>query len=250
MATSNAQLGFNRTGIDTARERADAMVEATEEFCGPSESDGAPIALVRGNYAREVDPMGSVPPPATLTGAVKVAKDALLGRRPTQLIDKLGERLAFERTGARLYEVILGKLEQEPAFPGGPTAEEVKRILLQEYAHFRLVEEIIRRVGGDPTVVTPSANLHCTMTAGVVSVVVDPRSTMEQCLEAALVAELIDSEGWDTLLEFVTDAEQKDFVEYIHEAIADEADHLMLVRRWLAAAQDRDTSLPVVSGVF
>lgn len=247
MATSNAQIGLNRTGIDIARDRADAMVEATEEFNGPTATNGASIALVRESYAREVDPMGSVPPPATLTGAMKIAKDALLGRRPAQLLDKLGERLAFERTGARLYEVILGKLEQEPAFPGGPTVEEVKRILLQEYAHFRLVEEIIRGVGGDPTVVTPSANLHATMTSGVVCVVVDPRTTLEQCLEAALVAELIDSEGWDTLLEFVTDAGQEDVLEYVNKAIADEADHLALVRQWLAAAQDREAPPPALA---
>lgn len=248
MATSNAQIGFNRTGIDIARERADAMVQATEEFNGPTQTNSASIVSVRGDYSREADPMGSVPPPATLTGAIKIAKDALLGRRPTQLLDKLGERLAFERTGARLYEGILGKLERETAFPGGPTVEEIKRILLQEYAHFRLVEEIIRGVGGDPTVVTPSANLHATMTAGVVSVVVDPRTTLEQCLEAALVAELIDGEGWDTLLEFMMDAGQEDVIEYVHKAIADEADHLALVRQWLAAAQDRDAPPGAVAG--
>jgi hypothetical protein len=239
MATSNADLGFNRTGVDLARDRADAMLEATQEFRVPATTDGSAIAEVRDAYSREVDPMGSVPPPATLSGTIKAAKDALLGRRPAQLIDKLGERLAFERTGARLYEVILGKLERQSAFSGGPTAAEVQRIILQESAHFRLLEDIIRRLGGDPTVVTPSANLHGTMTAGIISVVVDPRTTLEQCLEAALLAELADNEGWETLFAFLDDAGRTDLTENVAMAIDDEVVHLAQVRRWLAAAQER-----------
>jgi hypothetical protein len=243
MATANTPIGLNRTGIDLARDRADAMLEATEEFNSFAEIDGESIALVRSAYAMEVDPMGSLPPPATLKGAMKAAKDTLLGRHPTQLLDKLGERLAFERTGTRLYDVILGKLEQGSGFPGGPTTAEVERIRGQEYDHFRLVERIIRLVGGDPTVITPSANLHSTMTHGIIAVVVDPRTTLEQCLEAALLAELGDNECWQTLLEFLIDAERTDVLLEVREAIQHEADHLVHVRRWLAAAQERDRSL-------
>jgi len=240
MATTNAEVGFNRTGIETARNNANAMLEAAEEFRVDSESDGESIALVRDLYAREADPMGSVPPPATVGGTVKALAGLLTGARPQQLLDKLGERLAFERTGTRLYEVIRGKVQHQAGFAGGPTLDEIERILLQEYAHFRLAEDLIRRLGGDPTVVTPSANLHGTMTAGIVAVAVDPRTTLEQCLEAALLAELADNEGWETLLEFVIEAGESEVIEYVRKAISDEADHLAHVRRWLAAAQNRD----------
>lgn len=253
MATSSAPLGFNRTGIETARTNADAMLDAIDEFSVGAVLGGKTIALVRDDYARDAEPLGSVPPPTTIGGALKTAAGALLGGEPVRLLDKLGERLAFERTGTRLYEVIRGKVEYEPGFPGGPTLEEVDRILLQEYSHFRLVEEIIRREGGDPTVVTPSANLHATMTAGVLAVVVDPRTSVEQCLEAALLAELVDSEGWETLLEFLLEGDHGDVIEYVRKAIDDEADHLALVRRWLRAAQDRDPEPPdeiVESSVF
>ena len=40
---------------------------------------------------------------------LKTALNKLTGVSPEMLIDKLGERLAFERTGVRLYEALLAK---------------------------------------------------------------------------------------------------------------------------------------------
>ena len=36
-------------------------------------------------------------------------------------MDKIGERLAFERTGTRLYEALVSKHEAFGSFPGGPS---------------------------------------------------------------------------------------------------------------------------------
>jgi hypothetical protein len=235
------EIGINRTGIATSKGRAEAMLEAAQTFSVVAESDATPVAEVRARYAEESDPVGSVPPPPSIKGAVKAVAGELLGNQPFQLIDKLGERHAFERTGARLYEAILGKLRHEGEFAGGPTIEEIERIVLQEYSHFRLIDSIIRRIGGDPTVVTPSANLHATMSAGILAVAVDPRTTLVQSLEAALLAELTDNEGWETLLELLVEGKETVELEDVQQAVRDESDHLALVRSWLAAAQDRET---------
>lgn len=59
-------------------------------------------------------------------------------------------------------------------------------------------------------------------------------------LEAALVAELTDNEGWETLLELLLAAVKNEIAEDVNEAIIEEAEHLSLVRTWLANAQERN----------
>jgi hypothetical protein len=66
--------------------------------------DERAISDIRELFAKEAEPVGSVPPPVGLQGMVSTAVKAVKGARPTQFVDKLGERLGFERTGVRLYE--------------------------------------------------------------------------------------------------------------------------------------------------
>jgi hypothetical protein len=42
------------------------------------------------------------------------------------LVDKLGERLAFERSGTRLYETLLSKFDSYGPFEGGPERAELE----------------------------------------------------------------------------------------------------------------------------
>ena len=107
---NEVHVGTNRTGAALAPERIEAMIAGTEEFYPSSEGDGSAIIAVRAEYAQEAEPIGTVPPPATLKGIAKTAFKALKGGEPTLFLDKLGERLAFERTGTRLYEALLGKI--------------------------------------------------------------------------------------------------------------------------------------------
>lgn len=239
MATTHADMGMNRTGIGTSPRLSDHMVDATKEFHPSHAGDERQIAYVRGDYARDADPLGSVPPPPSLKGMAKTALQGLKAARPAQFIDKLGERLGFERSGVRIYEALLSKYDITGGFSGGPERTELEKILNQEYEHFRMLEEAIRHLGGDPTVLTPSANFHATMSSGIVAAVVDPRTSFAQCLEAALVIELADNDCWDALVQLADQAGQNDLVTKFEQAIRDERDHLMKVRNWLARAQDR-----------
>ena len=56
-----------------------------------------------------LDPIGTVPLPGTVKGMAKTSVQKVMGRHPEVLIDALGDRLAFERTGTRLYDAFLGK---------------------------------------------------------------------------------------------------------------------------------------------
>jgi rubrerythrin len=159
--------------------------------------------------------------------------------RPTQFVDKLGERLAFERTGVRLYGALISKFDTFGSFEGGPTREALVEIMNQEYQHFMLLTEAVAQVGGDPTVVTPSADLHATMTNGVMAVMVDPRTSLAQCLEAALLAELADNAAWEALAELAMQNGEDDLAARFEAARSQEAVHLENVKSWIAAAQKR-----------
>jgi len=239
MSTTHAEIGHNRTGIGTAREFSDAMLEGTSEFLPSAVGDERDIARVREDYAKDADPLGSVPPPATLGDAVRTAAQGIRGLRPTQFIDKLGERLAFERSGVRLYEALLSKFSVFGSFEGGPTRDELELQMREEYEHFRMLTEAVTSVGGDPTVVTPSADLHATMTKGILEVMVDPRTTFVQCLEALLVVELADNECWESLTELAQQSGARELATAFDAAREEEAEHLENVRTWLAAAQNR-----------
>ncbi len=239
MATTQTEMGHNRTGIATSPKLTQEMIAGGQEFPPSPSGDENVIALVRGEYARDAEPLGTVPPPTTLTGAAKTALRGAKGLRPTQFIDKLGERLAFERTGVRLYEALISKFDAFGSFDGGPTREMLVDIMHEEYQHFALLSEAVTKLGGDPTVITPSADLHATMTAGVMAVMVDPRTTFAQCLEAALVAELADNAAWEALTELASQNGDDELAGLFEAAASEEVVHLENVKRWLAMAQKR-----------
>jgi rubrerythrin len=237
---ASATVGGNRTGISRSPELAAKMIEAPAEFPPSSRGNAAAFAAMRVEYAGAGEPVGSMPAPSSVTQAAVTGIRALAGGHPMLFLDKLGERLAFERTGTRLYEALIGKADAPDArFKGGPGREDLVLIRDQEVAHLHLLEDVIRRLGGDPTVVTPSANLQATASQGIPAVLADPRTTLRECLDAILVAELADNDGWTALVELAGNAGDEEAVSGFTRALAEERDHLEKVRTWLAAAQGR-----------
>jgi hypothetical protein len=197
------------------------MPGATREFPPSSAGSAEAIAEIRVAYAREGATPGETPAPLTL------------------LLDKLGERLAFEHAGARLYEALLSKHRAYGAFAGGPGAEDLLHILTEEYEHGDLLERAIKDLGGDPTALTPSANVAVNLSAGLPQVLADPRTDLLQSLEAIVVAELADNECWAVLEQLAGQAGHEALVRGCRAAIGHEREHLRKVRLWIAAGQGR-----------
>ena len=161
------QKGDNRTGIMTSGRRGEEMLAATREFPPSSEGTAQAIADVRIAYAEAAEGLGKTPAPASVKDKAKAAVKAATGGQPTLLMDKLGERLAFEHAGARLYEALLSKHQAYGSFAGGPSADDLLHILTEEYEHADLLQQAIKELGGDPTALTPSANLAASISAGL-----------------------------------------------------------------------------------
>jgi rubrerythrin len=234
-----APLGTNLTGITSAPQRSQEMLAGMEEFPPTSQGSVQDIAQVRIAYAQLAEPLGSVPRPPTIKGKVETAVHAIKGENPTLFLDKLGERLAFERAGTRLYEALISKYDAFGSFSSGPSRDDLEHVRQEEYRHFTLLQSAIEQLGGDPTAVTPSANLQTTAAHGIHEVIVDPRTTLLQSLEAALIVELADNACWEALIELAQEASQDTFVQQFQEALKHEQDHLEKVHAWVAAGQGR-----------
>ncbi len=215
------QTGSNRTGISTSPELARDMQDGTREFPPTSRDGDERISKVRATYAKEGIAFGSIPS--------EVKKEL------APLIDKLGARLAFERTGTRLYEGLIDKLEAYGSFTGGPEKSDLERIRDQEREHFEMLTSAIAELGGDPTAVTPSADLQLTVGQGVPAVIADPRTSLLESLEAILVAELADNDSWQMLMELARKSGQQELASSCQRALLEEQEHLESVRTWLAA---------------
>src|SRR5574338_284903 len=198
----------NRTGMARARDR-NRMRESAEGFVPVGNSEE--FRRMRMSAREGAPPIGTVPPPASLAGTAKQALQAVRGKNVNVLMDKLGERLAFERTGVRLYDALIEKLRQSGSFDGG--------------------------LDGDPTAMTPSADLAGVVSSGVVKAVTDARTTLKEGLEAILVAELADGDAWARLIELTEQiGGQDELVSTLRAAATTEARHLEQVRRWVVAA--------------
>jgi rubrerythrin len=150
------------------------------------------------------------------------------------LMDKLGERLAFERSGTRLYDALMAKCqaEKKSAVP----MNDLQHIRDEEAEHFALVGAAIESLGGDPTAQTPSADVTGVEGMGLMQVLTDPKTTVAQALHAILVAEMTDNAGWEELVELTTQVGNDDLVERFIKAHEEELEHLRKVQAWYKAA--------------
>jgi rubrerythrin len=224
-------MGMNRSGIDMALEGAEQMVQAVREFPPSSPGGEQTLAEYRSSYVTEAEPIGTVPMPGTLKGAAKAGMQKLLGRHAEVLIDKLGGRLAFERTGTRLYDALLSKYQirtdEAPSLP----IEQLQQFRAEEAAHIGLVWDALRQLGADPTAVTPMADTNAVASIGLMQIISDPRMSIAQSIHAIHIAELADNDGWQILIKLALQLGQDDMAAQFKQALAEEDRHLAVIRQ-------------------
>lgn len=214
------EIGMNHSGMLVAEDGGQKMLENID-LTRPNGGDERALAKVRLEYARESDPVGTLPEPRQ-SGIAAV------------LMDKLGERLAFERSGTRLYDALIVKCAADPS--ASVPANELEHIRDEEALHFALLGAAIESLGGDPTAQTPSADVAGVEGMGLMQVLNDPKTTVVQGLHAILVAEMTDNAAWDELIELTSEIGNADLVGRFTQAREEEAEHLEKVLGWYKAA--------------
>ncbi len=223
--------GMNRTGIQMSPFDSAALERDIRSLMPPASGDPEEIAHIRSAYIADADELGSVPPPATMKGLLTTGTAALLGKLPQLMLDKLGERLAFERMGVRLYDVLIDKVD---ALEKSGNATVPLPVLIQireeEAQHFAMLARAIQSLGGDPTVQTPSADLAGIESLGLLQAVSDPRTTVAQSLHAILLAEMADNGGWEVLVALADEQQHDAMAAEFLTALSNERDHLRFIR--------------------
>jgi len=226
------KVGMNRTGIDMSPVESKKMMEGMKTPSVPQEGDMNQIVEERSIYIREATPLGSVPFPGTLKGVTSIVAKKLVGQNPEVLIDKLSERLAFERTGTRLYDALITKCEAMDAEAFGIPMQTLREFRNEEHRHFMLVRAAMESLGADPTAQTPCADTNGVMAMGIGQVLTDPRTSIPQCMEAILAAELVDNDGWRFLIRLAQEMNLDQMAKDFQTALSEEDNHLENVRRW------------------
>jgi hypothetical protein len=226
---------------------------------------GAPtdeIGAQRVGEAKRADPVGGRPQPGHHAGSeVRTRGEAgaridpsddgpaadeisrLEGDKGRLFLDLLGERLAFERTSVRLYEALMVKLESADNYPGRPTQDELVRLRDQELAHFHLLTGAIERLGGDPTQVTPSADVSATTTAGALEALGDPRTSLLLSLKVMVGMELVDKDAWETLQDLAERFGLAATARVFQRSADKEEEQLAVVRTWLARCLEAEAGI-------
>lgn len=227
------ELGMNKTGIGTSPIDSKDLEKGAEESSPSSPGSEQNLADMRIDVIASAASIGTMPPPTSVKGAVTSIIEGIT-KNPGVFLDKLGERLAFERTGTRLYEALLAKLDARGSYDGGPSRELLREFHDEELRHFHVLKSAIESMGADPTALTPSADIAGVEAMGVVQVITDPRTTLVQSLHAMLVAELADGEGWDFLIELAGSLGHDAMADDFRDALRAEERHLAHVRQWVA----------------
>lgn len=229
--TTGTQMGKNKTGVQMSPKDIERMVKNVEES-GTEAANGSGIAAVRTSYITEAEPVGTVPMPGTVKGAAKAGMKKLTGKNPEVFIDMLGERLAFERGGVRLYESMLTKCQATPEKIPGMSTDQLAHFRDEEAKHFRWIADALETLGADSTAQTPGADVTGIESMGIMQVMDDPRTTLSQSLHALLVAELADHDGWELLIKLADDMGQDEMAKNFRQALKEEEEHLSHVRSW------------------
>lgn len=241
--SNKTKIGMNRTGIALSPRMGPEMLEAVDRYHPTPNLEAAALRAAREMHATTATALGTMPPPASLQEAGVTAVEFLKGNKAAVLLDKLGDRMAFERTGSRLYQALIARFQSGLTWEGGPTLEALEHIRQEELSHFAMLRETVIELGSDPTVVTPSADVCGVASIGLLQVVSDPRIALKDALHALLVAELVDNDGWALLIALANALGHADLVRRFTAAQAAEDEHLALVRAWITAAVTGDATM-------
>lgn len=229
-----SQLGANKTGIDMSPLMTKDMLRTEGLYLGETGEAEAHEAM-QSFYLKDADALGSVPLPGTVKGAVKSTLKMATGHHPEAFINKLGERLAYERSGVRIYEQLITKCEHSRVGNQMDMAIPIERLQEfrdQEAEHFQMLVRCMEELGADPTAQTPDADASGVAASGLMKVIMDPRTSISQSLEAMLTLELTDNAAWELMIKLAEDMSLSDMASEFERAYEQEQTHLAQVQEW------------------
>jgi len=147
-----------------------------------------------------------------------------------RVIDLLNERLAFERTGVRLYDKMILRMRLLEDAQVERMIPKMQRYRDEEKEHEEWLEDQIRELRGDDHLPTEKSVLVLAETQGIERVIArDPR--LPHDFHALLAAELADTAGWDILVRLADAFGDRVASKEFKQRLREEREHLSFVRR-------------------
>src|SRR5690606_14510294 len=120
------------------------------------------------------------------------------------------------------HQAMIGKVEVSDHPDSSALLADLNHIMEEEFEHFQMLTETIMELGGDPTSQTPCADISAVAALGIMQVLTDPRTTLAQCLQSLLTAEMTDLAAWELLIELAEQSGHDDLVPPFQKAMAAE----------------------------
>lgn len=223
---------MNRTGTNISPLDSVKTINGASELTRPTKGDCTEIGNNRILHMQEAEGIGSISFPTSIRGVTEIMQEQVMTGNHA-MMDKLGERLVFDRMGTRLYEALITKYHGSKHQERLPELTRIEQFYLEKLKHFQNVSEVIGDLGGDPTALTPAADIMGTATAGWIQVLTDPRTTFLQSLEIILHLELVDNAGWELMIELAERNGLGDLAIQFQQILDEEAFHLITVKQWV-----------------
>ncbi|TVP57781.1 MAG: ferritin-like domain-containing protein [Halomonadaceae bacterium] len=178
---------------------------------------------------------GPAPLTDAFTGILTAGEEKVQSHNCALLLNKLCQRLAFERAGVRLYEALILKCEAAREKGAHPvlSIQKLRQFRDEELAHFLLLKRAMVSLGADPSTLPGEADTGAQASLGVQRVLNEPRSSVLQCLEAILTTELTDNAAWCLLKELCLNMGLKDLADEFTDALAQEEVHAAIIAEWV-----------------
>lgn len=151
---------------------------------------------------------------------------------PEKIIDVLGERLAYERSGVKLYDAILKKVKASRHTQLKKFSKELEEHREHEVEHAEWCAEQIRSLGGDPDQPTERAQLVHVEAKGLEEVIFGD-GPISQAFHALNTAELGDNGGWALLVGLADQLGDEEMKREAQERLKHEEEHLRLTHKLL-----------------
>ncbi len=153
----------------------------------------------------------------------------LVRRNRLEVIERLTERRAFERSSVELYNAVIPKVQASGDSQLQNLLAQLQNYRDHEREHEAWLAEQLRALGADARAITNSADL----------VTREPTSILDD-FHALLTAELADNAGWDLLVELADEAGDRAARRAFKRRLHEEEEHLIFIRRALLRLARRE----------
>jgi rubrerythrin len=154
----------------------------------------------------------------------------LVAKHPERVVDYLAERLAFERSGVRLYDALLERVREAEEPEVLSLVPLLERQRDEEHEHVTWLQGQLEGLGAGPHPMSARAQLSYEETRGFAHVILETGAPLPHLLHALLAAELVDHAGWDLLVALADEAQDGEAQRELHRRRDEEARHLALCR--------------------